>query len=66
MKRGRPFGEDKKEKDNLRYADDATLVSESEEELKSLLMEEESKKADLKPNIQKIKIMALVPSLHGK
>ena len=51
---------------NLRYADDATLVSESEEELKSLLMEEESKKADLKPNIQKIKIMALVPSLHGK
>ena len=53
---------------NLRYADDTTLMAESEEELKSLLMKvkEESKKADLKPNIQKIKIMALVPSLHGK
>ena len=53
---------------NLRYADDTNLVSESKEELKSLLMKvkEESKKADLKPNIQKIKIMALVPSLHRK
>ena len=47
---------------NLRYADDTTLVAESEEELKSLLMKvkEESKKADLKLNIQKTKIM--VPS----
>ena len=41
---------------------------ESEEELKSLLMKvkEESEKVDLKPNIQKMKIMASVPSLHGK
>ena len=45
---------------NLRYADDTTLVAESKEELKSLLMKvkEESKKADLKLNIQKKKIMA--------
>ena len=45
---------------NLRYADDTTLVAESEEELKSLLMKvkEESKKAGLKFNIQKTKIMA--------
>ncbi|WP_426773634.1 reverse transcriptase domain-containing protein, partial [Pseudomonas aeruginosa] len=45
---------------NLRYADDTTLVAESEEELKSLLMEvkEESEKAGLKFNIQKSKIMA--------
>ena len=45
---------------NLRYADDTTLMAESEEELKSLLMKvrEESKKADLKLNIQKTKIMA--------
>ena len=44
----------------LRYADDATLMAESEEELKSLLMKvkEESEKADLKLNIQKTKIMA--------
>ena len=53
---------------NLRYADDITLIAESEEELKSLLMKvkEESEKAGLKLNIQKSKIMALVPSLHGK
>ena len=53
---------------NLRYTDDTTLMAESEEELKSLLMKvkEESKKARLKLNIQKTKIMALVPSLHGK
>ena len=53
---------------NLRYADDTTLMAESEEELKSLLMKvkEESEKAGLKLNIQKSKIMALVPSLHGK
>ena len=45
---------------NLRYADDITLMAESEEELKSLLMKvkEESEKADLKLNIQKTKIMA--------
>ena len=48
---------------NLRYADDSTLMAESEEELKSLLMkvEEESEKAGLKLNIQKIKIMASSP-----
>ena len=48
---------------NLRYADDATLMEESEEELKSLLMEvkEESEKAGLKFNIQKTKIMASGP-----
>ena len=45
---------------NLRYADDTTLVAESEEELKSLLMKvkEESEKVDLKFNIQQTKIMA--------
>ena len=49
--------------DNLRYANDITLMAESEEELKSLLMKvkEESGKAGLKLNIQKIKIMALSP-----
>ena len=48
---------------NLRYADDITLIAESEEELKSLLMkvEEESEKAGLKLNIQKTKIMASGP-----
>ena len=48
---------------NLRYADDTTLVAESEEELKSLLMkvEEESEKVSLKHNIQKTKIMASGP-----
>ena len=53
---------------NLRYADDTTLMSESEEELISLLMKvkEESEKAGLKLNIQKTKIMASGPSLHGK
>ena len=52
---------------NLRYADDTTLMAESEEELKSLLMKfkEESKNFGLKLNIQKTKIMALVPSLLG-
>ena len=45
---------------NLRYADDTTLMAESEEELKSFLMnvKEKSEKAGLKLNIQKIKIMA--------
>ena len=53
---------------NLIYADDTTLIAENEEELKSLLMKvkEESEKVGLKLNIQKTKIMALVPSLHGK
>ena len=48
---------------NLRYVDDTTLMAESEEELKSLLMKvkEESEKVDLKLNIQKIKIMASRP-----
>ena len=48
---------------NLRYADDTTLMAESEEELKSLLMkvEEESEKVGLKLNIQKKKIMASGP-----
>ena len=52
---------------NLRYADDATLMAESEEELKSLLikLKEESEKFGLKLNIQKTKIM-VVPSLYGK
>ena len=43
---------------SLRYADDTTLMAESEEELKSLLMKEESKKVRLKLSIQKAKIMA--------
>ena len=53
---------------NLRYADDTTLMAESEEEVKSPLMKvkEESVKVGLKFNIQKTKIMASVPSLHGK
>ena len=48
---------------NLRYADDTTLIAESKEELKSLLIKvkEESEKAGLKPNIQKTKIMASGP-----
>ena len=53
---------------NLRYADDTTLRAEREEELKSLLVKvkEESEKVGLKLNIQKTKIMASDPSLHGK
>ena len=53
---------------NFRYADDTTLMAESEEELKSLLMKvkEQSEKVDLKLNIQKTKVMHSVPSLHGK
>ena len=52
---------------NLRYADDTTLMAESEEELKSLLMKvkEESEKVCLKLNIQKTKIIDPVPSLYG-
>ena len=53
---------------NLRYADDTNVIAESKEELKSLLREvkKESEKVGLKLNIQKINIMAPVPSLHGK
>ena len=54
---------------NLRYADDTTLMAESKEELKSLLMEvkEESEEIGLKLNIQKTRIMASsLPSLHSK
>ena len=52
---------------NHRYADDTTLMAESEE-LKSVLMtvKEESEKAGLKLNIQKLKSSHLVPSFHGK
>ena len=54
--------------DNLRYAVDTTLMQESKEELKSLLMKvkEKSEKAGLKLNIQKTKIMAPGPITHGK
>ena len=53
---------------NLRYADDTTLMAESEKELKSLLMKvkAESEKVGLKLNIQKTKIMASGPITHGK
>ena len=53
---------------NLRNADDTTLMEESKKELKSLLMKvkEESEKAGLKLNIQKLRSWHLVPSLHGK
>ena len=53
---------------NLRYADDTTLMAESDEELKCFLMKvkEESEKVDLEFNIQKTKITASAPSLHGK
>ena len=53
---------------NLRYADDTTLMAESGEELKSLLtkVKEESEKAGLKLNIHKTKMIASGPILHGK
>ena len=53
---------------NLRYADDTTLMAESKKELKNLLMKvkEESQKVCLKLNIQKTKIRHYFPSLHGK
>ena len=52
---------------SLRYADDTTLTTESEEELKSLLkVKQESEKAGLKVNIQETKVIASGPSLHGK
>ena len=53
---------------SLRYADDTTLMAETEEELKILLMKvkEESEKVGLNLNIQKLRSWPLVPSLHGK
>ena len=53
---------------NLRYADDTTLMAESEEELKSLLMKvkEEREKAGLKLNIWKLRSWYLVPLFHDK
>ena len=53
---------------NLRYADDTTLMAESKEDLKriSRLVKEEREKAGLKLNIQKVRSSFLVPSLHGK
>ena len=53
---------------NLRYADDTTLMAESQEELRTHLMKvkEESEKVDLKLNSQKMKIMASGLSLHSK
>ena len=53
---------------NLRHADDTTLMAESEEKLKNLLMKEkeENEKVGLKLNIEKTKIIASRPSLHGK
>ena len=53
---------------NFRYADDTTLMAESEEELRSLLMKvkKESEKVGLQLNIQKLRSWHLVPSIHGK
>ena len=52
---------------NLRYADDTTLIAESEKELKSLLkVKEESEKVGLSPTFRKLRSWHLVPSLHGK
>ena len=53
---------------NLRYGDDTTLMAESKEELKSFLMKvkEESERAGIKLNIQKLRSCYLVPSIHGK
>ena len=53
---------------NFRYADDTTLMAESEEELKSLLMKvkEESEKVGLNSTFRKLRSWHLVPSLHGK
>ena len=59
---------DRRNINNLSYGDETTLMAESEEELKSLLMKvkEESEKVGLKLNIQKLRSWHLVPSLHGK
>ena len=53
---------------NLRYTDDTIFMAENKEELKSFLMKvkKESERAGLKLNIQKMKTLALVPTLHGK
>ena len=53
---------------NFRYVDDTTLMAESEEELKSLLLKvkEESEKAGLNSTFRKLRSWHLVPSLHGK
>ena len=53
---------------NLKYADDTTLMAESEEELKSLLMKvkEESEKVGLNSTFRKLRSWHLVPSFHGK
>ena len=53
---------------NLRYSDDTTLMAESEEEVKSLLMrvKEESERAGLRLNIKKLRSWHLAPLLHGK
>ena len=53
---------------NFRYADDITLIEESEEKLKSILMKrkEENENTGLKLNIQKWRLVHLVPPLHGK
>ena len=53
---------------NLRYADDTTLMADSQQKLESLFMKgkEESEKAGIKLNIQKVRSWNLVPSLHGK
>ena len=53
---------------NLRYADDTTLMAESEEELKSLLMKvkEETEKVGLSSTFRKLRSWHVVPSLHGK
>ena len=53
---------------NLRYANDTTLIAESEEELKSLLMKvkEESEKAGLNSTFKKLRSWHLVPSFHGQ
>ena len=57
----------KKNINNLRYADDTTLMAESKEELKSLLkVKEESKKAGLKLSIKELRSWHPVPSFHGK
>ena len=51
---------------HLRYADDMNLMAESEEELKSLLMKEESEKVGLKSTFRKLRSWHLVPSFNGK
>ena len=58
----------RRNKNNIRYADDTTLMAESEEELKSLLMKvkERVKKLDYNSAFRKLRSWHLVPSLHGK